>query len=945
LLEVLKIMKDLILKHILTKFLKFVIVLLIVFLTFSTQHTYAGGSQKLLITEFMIYNDSILADEDGEFSDWIEIYNPGSLAVNLLNWSLTDDQNNKARWYFPNIQILPNQYLVVFASGKDRKIPGKNLHTNFKLSAGDGFLALVEPDSISLSSYYYFPEQYNNISYGCYNSANYYFDYPTPGTANVASTFVPAALFSVKRGFYTTPLNVVLNSVISGATIRYTKNGSYPSETDGIIYTSPILITTTTPLRAVVYYNGKKSFAATQTYIFLNDVRTQSNTPSGYPTKWGPYTAISGNAIADYEMDPEIVNNPLYRDSIDKAFKSIPTVSVVTSVDNLFLGINDSIKGGIYYWTGAPEIETSVPAPVGTTVITTYGIGHDWGRPASVEYMDITNSKEFVANCRLELHGGHSRRAEKTPKHSFNLEFKSDYGVSKLNFNLFNKKSAVNEFDALVLRGNFGNSWLHVDYNQRKRGMYIHDTWLKDSQLEMGEKSAHTKFVHLYLNGIYWGLYCISERLDKDFAESYFKGKEDDFDIIKDYGEASSGTIDAWNTMMLMANAGLSNNSDYFKIQGKNSDGTDNSAYPSYLSIDNFIDFMLVNIYGGNNDWDTHNWTAIRNRIDPGNGFKFLVWDGERILEGLNDNVVTKNNLNRPTGIYTKLRENAEFRLEFADHVQSHLFNNGALTPSKVAERWLKRSNEIQLAIICESARWGDYRRDVHPYGGSNYELCTKATYWDVEQTRLLNDYFPQRTQIVIDQLKSVNLYPSVVAPSLSWYGGKFVADTTISITAPAGTIYYTTDGTDPRLIGGNVSSSAKVYSGTPILLADTTILKTRAKTAANWSAIVKADYFKLKSTTSGIKSLKQSIFNVITYPNPVTDFVYFIFDIPSCGKVDILVYNLEGKLISKVFSGFRPEGTNTIPWIPKNVKSGIYVYKINYQGNVKTAKLVITSR
>jgi hypothetical protein len=932
-------------KYLLTKNLKFTIALFIVLLAFSIQRAFAGGSQKLLITEFMIYNDSILADEDGDFSDWVEIYNPGTSAVNLLNWSLTDDENNKVKWYFPDMQILPNQYMVIFASGKDRKIPGKNLHTNFKLSADDGFLALVEPDSVSLSYYYYIPEQFNNISYGCYNSANYYFDTPTPGTANVASAFVTAASFSVKRGVFTTPFNVVLTSEIPGAIIRYTKNGSYPSETDGIVYSAPIPITTTTPLRAVVYYNGRKSFAATQTYIFLNDVKTQSNTPSGYPAMWGPYTAIQGNAIADYEMDPEIVNNSLYRDSIDRAFKSIPTLSVVTSADNLFSGVNDAVTGGIYYWTGAPESEISVAAPVGTTVITTYGIGHDWGRPASVEYMDITNSKEFFANCRLELHGGHSRRAEKTPKHSFNLEFKSNYGVSKLKFNLFNNKSAVSEFDALVLRANFGNSWLHVDYNQRKRGMYIHDTWLKDSQLEMGEKSAHTKFVHLYLNGIYWGLYCISERLNKDFAESYYKGKEDDFDVIKDYGEATSGTIDAWNNMMLMANAGLSNNSDYFRIQGKNPDGTVNSAYPPYVSLDNFIDFMLVNIYGGNNDWDSHNWTAIRNRIDPGNGFKFLVWDGERILEGLNDNVVSKNNLNRPSGMYTKLRENAEFRLEFADHVQSHLFNNGALTPSKVAERWLKRSNEIQLAIICESARWGDYRRDVHPYGGSNYELCTKATYWNIEQTRLLSEYFPNRTQIVIDQLKSVNLYPSVVAPSLSWYGGKFVLDTTITITAPAGTIYYTTDGSDPRLIGGNISSSAKVYSGTPILLTDTTTLRTRAKSGANWSAIVKADYYMLKSKPSGTQSLTQPISNVTVYPNPVTDFVYFIFDIPSYGKIDISVYNLEGKLISKVFSGFRPEGTNTIPWIPKNICPGIYIYKIKYLGKVKTAKLFITSR
>jgi hypothetical protein len=926
--------------------IKFPLYLLALVLLFSfNKISYASGTHKLLITEFMIYNDSVIADDDGDFSDWIEIYNPGSSAISLLNWSLTDDQTNVRKWYFPDIQIQPNQYMLVYASGKNRAIVGSNLHTNFKLSAGDGFLALVEPDGVTLSFFYNgIPDQFSNISYGYYNSANCYFDIATPGIANAASTFVPPAIFSVKRGFFTSSFNLILSSSIPGATIRYTKNGSYPSEIDGTVYSAPISITKTTPLRAVVYYNGKKSFANSNTYIFLSDIKTQSNTPSGYPTTWGPYTIIAGNARGDYEMDPEVVTNALYKDSLDKAFKSIPTLSVITSISNLFSSTNDSVTGGIYYYTGAPVTERSVAAPVGTTVVTTYATGYGWGRPASVEYFDINKSKEFNVNCRLELHGGHSRRPEKNPKHSFNLEFKSDYGVSKLKFDIFDKKSATDKFDALVIRAGFGNSWLHGDYNQRKRGQYTHDPWLKSTQLEMGEKSAHTKFVHLYLNGIYWGLYSISERIDKDFAETYFNGKDDDFDVVKDYGEATSGTTDAWNAMMVMANNGLSSNTNYFKIQGKNADGTDNPALPAYVSIDNFIDFMLANIYGGNNDWDTHNWSAIRNRLVPGNGFKFLVWDGERILEGINDDAVTiKDNANRPSGLFKDLIANSEFKLEVADHIQNHFFNNGALTPAKAAERWLKLTNEIQLAIICESARWGDYRRDVHPYGGSNYELCTKATYWDVEQNRLLNDYFPLRTQIVVDQLQALGLYPSVTAPSLSWYGGKFVVDTTISISAPTGTIYYTIDGSDPRLVGGTVSASAKIYSGTVISLTDTTTIKTRVKSGSDWSAMVKADYTMIPyNIPDGLESVKPNISNIYVYPNPAKNFAYFIFDLPVSGKVDIEIYSMNGKLVSKVWSGYRPEGTNTIPWIISNTIPGLYFYRISGYGLVKTGKLLV---
>jgi hypothetical protein len=388
----------------------------------------------------------------------------------------------------------------------------------------------------------------------------------------------------------------------------------------------------------------------------------------------------------------------------------------------------------------------------------------------------------------------------------------------------------------------------------------------------------------------------------------------------------------------------LSSNTNYFKIQGKNTDGTDNPAYPAYVSVDNLIDFMLANAYGGNNDWDHHNWSAVRNRITPGNGFKFLVWDGERIFEGLNDDAITnEDNANRPSGLFKDLMANAEFRLEVADHVQSHFFNNGALTPAKVAQRWLKLTNEIQLAIICESARWGDYRRDVHQWGGSNYELCTKANYWDVEQNRLLNDYFPYRTQIVIDQLIAMGLYPSLVAPSLSWYGGKFITDTTITISAPTGNIYYTTDGSDPRLIGGNISASAKLYSGSPILISDTTTIKTRVKSGTNWSAIVKADYFMVdKQSSTNTNSLKSPIVKVLVYPNPVTKYAYFVFDLPEACATDISVYTIDGKFVANVYSGNRPGGTNTITWQIPALKRGVYIYHLRCRDNFKSGKFVV---
>src|SRR2546421_3834293 len=128
----------------------------------------AKAQDNLLITEFMANNTHTLADEDAEFSDWIEIHNAGTNVVDLTGWFLTDSSTTLAKWSFPTTNLFPNGYMVVFASGKNRRIPGAPLHTNFKLSSNSGFLALVRPDGVTIVSSYApsYPVQVPDISYG-----------------------------------------------------------------------------------------------------------------------------------------------------------------------------------------------------------------------------------------------------------------------------------------------------------------------------------------------------------------------------------------------------------------------------------------------------------------------------------------------------------------------------------------------------------------------------------------------------------------------------------------------------------------------------------------------------------------------------------------------------------------------------------------------------------
>ena len=185
------------------------------------------------ITEFLASNDSILADQDGDFSDWIEVHNEGPGSVNLAGWRLTDDAGELSKWVFPAVSLPAGGYLVVFASGKDLTNPAGELHTGFSLKAGGEYLALLEPDGTVATQYApEYPEQESDVSYGLDGALQeVFFPTPTPGAPNGAGVlgFVDDTNFSVDRGFYGSPQQVVITTDPPGALVRYTTDGSAPT--------------------------------------------------------------------------------------------------------------------------------------------------------------------------------------------------------------------------------------------------------------------------------------------------------------------------------------------------------------------------------------------------------------------------------------------------------------------------------------------------------------------------------------------------------------------------------------------------------------------------------------------------------------------------------------------------------------------------------------------
>lgn len=783
----------------------------------------------VVINEILAVNVSGLLDEDGEDSEWIELHNDGVVAVNLAGWALTDDPDEPGKWVFPSVTIGAGEYLVVFASGKDRKPTAGNLHTSFKLSPTGEYLGLYDPEiprSVISEISPRYPRQQPDIAYGRDGSGNLvYLATPTPGAANVGSVafdgFALAPGATPRRGFHDGPVDVTLHTGTPGATIRYTIDGSEPSATRGTVYAAPVRIAPSggkgaVNLRAVAYRVGLLvSEIATHTYVFPHAVISQTGAPAGFPATWNAQPA-------DYAMDSRVVGDAGHADLVLRGLTAIPTLSIATQVGHLF-----DPATGIY---ANPSME-----------------GVAWERPTSAELLYPDGREGFQIDCGIRVQGGSSTSGWKSLKVSLRLLFKEDYGNVKLRFPLF-PDSLVTRFDTIVLDAHLNQTWNHPDHGQRVRAEYCRDVFMSDLQNAAGGYAPHDVFAHVYLNGLYWGIYDIHERPDHSFAAESFGGQKEDYDCIRhNINNVVAGSNAAWRSLMTAARKDLSLTANYVALY-------------DYLDVHNFVDYMIVNFWGGNDDWAHQNWYATRPRA-PGGQYRVHSWDAEHVLKSLTVNRLSVNNTDSPTEIFQRLRASEEFRLLFADRVEKHWSPGGifhvdpgapAWNPASPeanvpagtfmrrideADGWVRRMTGVDpaagSAIACESARWGDAKRPTQPY--------TRNAEFAAEVNGLLTGYFPQRSATVLGHFKAAGLYPSVGAPVPSQRGGLIEPGFRLTLTRPSGTtgtIYCTTDGTDPRVFGsGSVSARATAYAG-PIELVDHTIVQARILSGTTWSAL-----------------------------------------------------------------------------------------------------------
>ena len=612
---------------------------------------------------------------------------------------------------------------------------------------------------------------------------------PTPGAQNVGDSGVFLGTLgdieiNGEPGFYDEPFTVTVSAETPDVEIRYTTDGAPPTATTGTVYTGdPIQIDSTTTLRARAFKDEHiPSDVETQSYLFLEEIIRQPQAPPGLPTEWRDGISYP----ADYEMDPDIVDDPAYRDQIIDSLKSLRTMSIVMDPEKLF---------------GLEGMHNNTDRH-----------GRESEHPISLEILNPDGSLAHQVDAGIRIHGACSRHYRVAMKQSFRLTFRGEYGATRLEYPLF-PDSPADAFDNVIL--NAGKI--------RDDAQLVGNSFGRNTNLAMGNLDAHSTYVHLYLNGLYWGVFNPMERTDGQFGETYLGGSDSDYDSIHTF-EAVDGSFTRFN-QLISANtiARLDTKEEY-------------EDYLKQVDVDSLIDLLLINQYMAHND---HEFRALGKKEGDAD-FRFMIWD---VDEMANTNAQAREDIDTyfSSGVYRAITRHPEMRLRYADRIQKHLFNGGALTPEAVQARWEGLAQEVRASVIAESARWGDMR-----WNDSVPRTVYTLEDFDKFGQNLAERYIPVRTDNLFNELKNNwRVYPDTEAPQWNHVGGPISADFQLTMANPnaKGVILYTLDGTDPRQYGGDVATSAIIHDGSPISITADTVVNARALVDGQWSALMEGEF------------------------------------------------------------------------------------------------------
>lgn len=478
---------------------------------------------------------------------------------------------------------------------------------------------------------------------------------------------------------------------------------------------------------------------------------------------------------------PSRIQTHSYLYNLPTSRRLLPVVSLVTATNHL------------YGRTGIMEFNPR----------NTLNHGIAWERPVSVEWIRPEDNGGFQVDAGIRVAGGdyirglyaYNTTALPQSKYSFRLYFRGEYGEGRLRYPVF-PGTTISEFDTLHLRAGMNDH----------SNPLLKDEFVRSLCDQVGIVASHGTFVHLFLNGAYRGIYNPAERVNEDFLQAYHGGGPL-WDVIGVGNIALSGDSIAWSALRTAARKDLTLRTNYLDVAAR-------------MDLVNFIDYLLPHIWSDNDDWPHNNTRAARERV-PGARFRFYPWDAEFSFGSHDvtyDTIAnTLSSTSPPWGttdyqqLFNSLKRSPEFRLLFADRVHRAFFNNGPLTDDRIRAT----------------------------YAGLRARLSPSISGFSDVITPWINS----RRRHVTNSFLKAGFLASSNAPVLSIGGGRVTPGTRLTMSRKTGTIWYTTNGIDPRIaFTSEVSPQARRYSDALYLLPPVQI-QSRTLDGTNWSALVSADF------------------------------------------------------------------------------------------------------
>lgn len=478
---------------------------------------------------------------------------------------------------------------------------------------------------------------------------------------------------------------------------------------------------------------------------------------------------------------PTRIQTHSYLYNLPTSRRLLPVVSLVTATNNL------------YGRTGIMEFNPR----------NTQKHGLAWERPVSVEWIRPEDNGGFQVDAGIRVAGGdyirglyaYNTTALPQSKYSFRLYFRGEYGEGRLRYPVF-PGTTISEFDTLHLRAGMNDH----------SNPLLKDEFVRSLCDQVGIVASHGTFVHLFLNGAYRGIYNPAERVNEDFLQAYHGGGPL-WDVIGVGNVALSGDSIAWSALRTAARKDLTLRTNYLDVAAR-------------MDLVNFIDYLLPHIWSDNDDWPHNNTRAARERV-PGARFRFYPWDAEFSFGSHDvtyDTIAnTLSSTSPPWGttdyqqLFNSLKRSPEFRLLFADRVHRAFFNNGPLTDDRIRATYTGLRARLSPSI---------------------------SGFSDV-----ITPWINSRRRHVTNAFQKAGFLASSNAPVLNLFGGRVVPGTRLTMSRKTGTVWYTTNGIDPRVpFSSEVAPQARRYADA-LLLQPPVQIQARTLDGTHWSALVSVSF------------------------------------------------------------------------------------------------------